>query len=124
MTIEEVRDDVAKMFGWKSFCTGGSWSHPNQSKIFRHHPVPDTIDGVAKLWPEGWCITVFQEWQTAFAPDVTVWRVKATRYPQIQYVPAKGEPEIIEATEYEARLRLLHAVLLAARGAGREGQGA
>lgn len=111
MTIEEVRDDVALRLGWDRFESGpyvktGGWEkHPDGKPVEvcfdPTHPVPDTIDGVAKLMPEGWRLALEQR-QTG------EWWAEAFRDVPDDYCPTQRGP-----TEYEARLRLLHAVLLA-----------
>ena len=102
MTIDECRDRIAALLGWKIEENG--WYVNKHGCPSRIHPVPTTIDGIAKLWPEGWV------WNVDYTPDVPA---RAARVCCYAFRAPDGEPRVgsVAPTEYEARLRLLLAVL-------------
>lgn len=115
-SIEQIRDDLAGMMGWKYIdpidhvgAGLGGWEHPAEG-FDKCHPIPERLDEIAAMMPEGWLWHVDQQ-----APGA--WLAVAHRHLMNQQINAMG------ATEQEARLRCLHAllsVLTATKGATHE----
>jgi len=98
MNIDQIRDEVAEMMGCDTP------SGPSRHEL-------TTIDGIAALWPKGWRIEIVWHkgrlcWTATGFYDEKVEHDRG-------YANRIGEG----TTEYEARLRLLHAVLTAERNA-------
>lgn len=113
MTIDEVRDEIAKRLGYtrcekEHGCWHGGPHWPNDNCVAGckngmttrvGHPIAATLDGIAGLMPEGWRMALEQRptgewWAEAF-----------------QDVPDGYCPTTKGSTELEARARLLLAVL-------------
>ena len=55
MTLDEIRDDLARRAGWLG--KGGRWYHPVYHRLGsgqKRHPLPLTRDAAADAMPEGW----------------------------------------------------------------------
>jgi hypothetical protein len=105
VTIDECRDRIAVLLGWRRGEHGLERdSGMGVTTVALSHPVPTTIDGLAMLWPKGWV------WNVDYTPDVPA---RAARVCCYAFRAPDGDPRVgsVAATEYEARLRLLLAVL-------------
>jgi len=127
MTVDECRDELARSEGW-SYATSGKYNathhdgtryqmhaladdwvyHRDGDHAQRHHPIPATLDEVAKL-PEGWYVKVHHVPPDASDPT-EFWSCDARTATVITPVKAYG------TTELEARFRLRVAVTRAERG--------
>lgn len=59
MTLEEVRDEIAELQGW--VYDGDLWLRgENNAEVETTHPVPESLDTVAALMPEGWIVSLNQ----------------------------------------------------------------
>lgn len=58
MTIEAIRDELARREGWENHPEYG-WCHPDvQYEDGRPHPIPATLDEAAKIG-NGWMVRVY-----------------------------------------------------------------
>jgi len=98
VTIDECRDRIAVLLGWRREVRDGIhiWTLDGPSTAL--HPVPDTIDQIAVLWPKGWYWIVSLE-EHSDQVIAQAWKFRG------------GMEVAMCQTEYEARLRLLLAVL-------------
>ena len=109
-SLDALRDELARLTGWgllahsDAFIMDRVWQHPNGSTSTS--PCPNTIDGLAKVWPEGWRFSVDNlgfdnndegRWRACGCPD--------TDDGPDHYIYSHAP------TEFEARLRLTVAVL-------------
>ncbi len=46
-----ARDTIAELLGWKREYQW--WRHPTIDCVVNAHPIPNTIDFIAAVWPEG-----------------------------------------------------------------------
>lgn len=109
-TIDQIRDEVAALLGWVPPVPDNpfsKWHRMNSRQelvvnSIGQHPVPATIDGIAKMMPDGMRLNLTHltsgEWA---ASAISGWEYAGMVY---------------GSTEYEARLRLLHEVLGATKG--------
>lgn len=97
MTLEQVRDRIAELEGWRTG-PGGSWGRLPGPGYNVAHPIPATLDEAAKL-PEGFCVSMSES-------------VHEPRF-GVAANPKSGGPSIIAygPTELESRFRLRLAVL-------------
>lgn len=101
MTIDDIRDELARREGWENHPEYG-WCHPGvQYEDGRPHPIPATLDEAAKF-PEGWKWSVW----TDIHKDVSTIRAQAYEV---------GGREVYSSgdTEMEARFRLRLACTIA-----------
>lgn len=127
--METNRDRLARLLGWipgNMAITNPEWLEIGSVRIWYKtwgdkssicgyskdkgtrvpcHPVPDTIDGLAALWPEDWSILVGHKCGQLSNP----WMATAFRGSGGKHVHAE------EKTEYEARLAVTVAVYEAMR---------
>lgn len=66
LTMEQVRDRVAVLMGWKQPGASPAGSGISCHRWWRvlnaelrqyestNHPIPSSLDGIAALWPKGW----------------------------------------------------------------------
>ena len=129
-TIDTIRDEIAGMLHWELVTAdavngddrggwGGNWSascigkwkntkEPRWPAV--EHPIPTTLDGIAAMMPEDYRVNILQYSDGWYAH---------ARHRQVS--PGKIAHKAEQyATEYEARLRLTHAVLTATKGATHE----
>ncbi len=104
MTIDECRDRIAVLLGWRT-CERGFErdSGMGVTTVALIHPVPDTVDGITDMWPVGWSWMVYR-YSCSTHVVAEAWYGPS---------PLRNSTfiQLIHATEYEARLRLLLAVL-------------
>ena len=78
MTLDELRDEAARLTGHtRREPPGGGdpfWTHESSRDALYVHPLPPTLDAVAKAMPKGVMVQIRQgaEWWTA--EEVTVMR--------------------------------------------------
>jgi len=124
-TIDTIRDELAELTGYTkaadptkyTFEDVTVWLNPHGMPVMDvdwgiyDHPIPNDLDGIAAMIPDGLAIVVEKflngngDW---------VWAARARKGPTC--VGAVTDAD----TEYEARTRLLHAVLTATKGATHE----
>ena len=58
--LTEVRDQIAEMLGW-SITDAPTLQHNPPAVVWRKgdklswvHPIPDSLDFVSRVWPDGW----------------------------------------------------------------------
>lgn len=107
MTIEQARDRAAELLGWKRVHICGDswgWTYTNGARI-DFHPIPLTLDGVAKLWPDGWVTEMKNDGSSVLASAWPLLRPVGVYLSEC--VPHDDSAD----TELHARLLLLVAVL-------------
>lgn len=111
-TTDELRDTLAELLGWKwddSPNAGmGCWDNASTGESDgTDHPIPDTIDGLAKLWPEGWTWNKgYEALSIRFKPERWI------AFPSHAGIPIPCCEIVVPDTgnEYHDRLTLLIAV--------------
>lgn len=107
--LQAARDELARVLGWTvGTKTIGDTTIPYYTKPDHfgtsNNPIPNTIDGLAKLWPEG---DDWYHWIVERCGNTYTGTAARDDSGESEFVTAEGD------TEYSCRLRLLLAVLKA-----------
>lgn len=103
MTPNEIRDEMARMDGYRDACGGGAlWTDAsvNSSRLFPH-PYPNTLDAAAAALPEGW-------WWTKEAEDGEKirWYAFNPRYSFVSVPDTGNEIDDRHRLAYEAKVAM------------------